>query len=573
MTIPTTLDAQQREAAEITPEVRQVVLASAGSGKTETVSALVAHLADQGVDAAQEVLVLSFSRAAVSAVKRRFAAQDLRGVSVRTLDGLAARIILSSEGGEEITSDFDQRIRQATKLLDSGEVTEELDAIVHVVVDEIQDVVGDRARFVLAILRAVRDHAGFTLLGDPQQAIYNFQLEGPADVTSPNFLRMIDSTYAPRLVPLEGEYRALEADARRVVELSRQISGLTGKARIDAIRSCVAEVLDLSDLDDLAKVLGRSSGTTAVLCVDNGTAMIVHDALRSRGVDASLQASAEQRGVAEWVAYYLPPGAPRIARAEFDAAWRDDEMSPAEAWRLLKRAERGFKSPKSIAIDRLSTAVALRDVPAELLEPPSSAVTVSTVHRSKGLEFDDVVLVNAGGWLPATCDDDDASVAYVAVSRARKRLFAVRVDIDRRLRKDTATDRWILGGYKSWQTFGFEIQPADTRVPTDPARAFESQQYLSRVRVGDEVLLKRDRASSEASPGYLLQHEGTTIGRTADWFGSLLRRRCKVGPPLALTGLRVGSFETRGCGPEMQNPKVATLWRAPVISGMANIEW
>ena len=46
----------------------------------------------------------------------------------------------------------------------------------HVVVDELQDLVGDRADLVRAVLELTG--CGFTMLGDPAQGIYNFQLEG-----------------------------------------------------------------------------------------------------------------------------------------------------------------------------------------------------------------------------------------------------------------------------------------------------------------------------------------------------------------------------------------------------------
>ena len=89
MTAPE-LDPSQRAAAEIDPSVRQVVVAGPGSGKTEVVSALVAHLvADEGLDPEIDLLIISFSRAAVHAVNRRLRAADIpASAAVRTLDAL-----------------------------------------------------------------------------------------------------------------------------------------------------------------------------------------------------------------------------------------------------------------------------------------------------------------------------------------------------------------------------------------------------------------------------------------------------------------------------------------------------
>lgn len=569
------LDAEQAQVAAVDARACQVVLAPAGSGKTETVAALVGELVETQLDSAHEVLVLSFSRAAVAAVRRRFADRELSGVSVRTLDGLAARVIGTAESAEEPATSFDGRIRQATRLLSEGEIPDELQAVAHVVVDEIQDVVGDRARFVLAILHAVRSHAGFTLLGDPQQAIYDFQLAGAKDMTSPAFLKSVDTGFAPRLVELRGEYRSIGDDARRVVEMSRTLP-LPGEAgRTQQIRRVVAEVLKLDDLTDLADHLPTFDGNVAVLCSNNGHAMLVHAALRELGVSSTLQASAEQRGVAPWVAGAAPFGRRKLKRSDFEDGWDPYETgySAADAWRLLKRSERGFNTPSSLDVSRLAGAVALRDVPAELLEAAHEGVVVSTVHRSKGLEFDTVVMVNSSSWLPADAGDSEASVAYVALSRARHRLLSVPLNVDRGLRREDAMDRWIRAGYKRWQTFGLEIQPADLREPTDPARAESVQNLLDSVSPGDPVDLRLDPLTPKEAPRYRLEHGGELIGRTNERFGHVLRRRFHGDNPPVLAGLRVGGFETRGCPPEFSVNGAADLWRAPVISGMSTIEW
>lgn len=132
------LDVDQRRVVEVTAETRQVVIAPAGTGKTETVAALVNHLvSEEGLEASQEVLILSFSRAAVTALKRRLVGNDssFRSVNVRTLDALASRIIASEEAAGEPARSFDERIEQATRLLRKGIVSDELEVVEHVIVD------------------------------------------------------------------------------------------------------------------------------------------------------------------------------------------------------------------------------------------------------------------------------------------------------------------------------------------------------------------------------------------------------------------------------------------------------
>lgn len=574
------LDADQKAVAEVDSRVRQLVIAPAGTGKTETVAALVDHLVtDGGLRASQEVLILSFSRAAVTALKRRLSAKDssFRSINVRTLDALAARIIASDEGAGEPSGSFDARIVQATKVLRGGAVSDELEVVEHVIVDEVQDVVGVRAAFVLEILKTTQKHAGFTVLGDPEQAIYNFQLEDGGGMTSSEFQSYLDQQFAPVLRGLGMNYRAASDDARRFAALGARLIGLVGKQRIDVVRRELSSVLLGGTVAEVAGFLPRWAGTTtAFLCETNGVALSVRDELRENGIEAALQSSAEQRGVAAWVARVLDCAAAKVKKATFVEEWDESVgYSAQDAWRLLKRAERNFTSGETLEIKRLARAVARRDVPAELMEPPDADVVVSTVHRSKGLEFDNVVLVNTDRWLPADASNDDASEAYVALTRSRDRVVSATGGHRKGLRKDKKSDRWIIGGFKTWQTHGIEIRPADTRTQLDPARAPATAAYIRQsTAVGDPVVLRLNKAQSTLQfPVYDIEHGAQRIGTTSEDFGYSFARRVGQKKWPALSNLRIDGYETRGAGSEASAPGIHDLWLGVVVTGMADINW
>ena len=166
------LDDSQRRVAEADAEARLVVIAGAGQGKTEVVAARLQHLmSEEGLSGSTAILVLSFSRAAVHAIRTRMLDRDLAEVNVRTFDSFAAEILLELSDNEPSGS-FTERIREATRLI--HEAKETPDGIVdleHVIIDEVQDLVGDRAEFVLAILDRLDDEAGLTVLGDPLQGV------------------------------------------------------------------------------------------------------------------------------------------------------------------------------------------------------------------------------------------------------------------------------------------------------------------------------------------------------------------------------------------------------------------
>jgi len=59
-----------------------------------------------------------------------------------------------------------------------------------------------------------------------------------------------------------------------------------------------------------------------------------------------------------------------------------------------------------------------------------SSVYIGTIHSSKGLEYDHVILLNVnGGSFPLT-SEDNLNVFYVGITRAKSDLWVFRADID-----------------------------------------------------------------------------------------------------------------------------------------------
>jgi DNA helicase II / ATP-dependent DNA helicase PcrA len=111
-----TLNAAQLAVAEAPIDSRRLVIAGAGQGKTEVVAARIGFLVDaEELSASSEILVLSFSRAAVTAVRTRLQARDVPAANVRTFDSFAGQLLLDAE--TEPAGSYEARIRQATLLL------------------------------------------------------------------------------------------------------------------------------------------------------------------------------------------------------------------------------------------------------------------------------------------------------------------------------------------------------------------------------------------------------------------------------------------------------------------------
>lgn len=578
------LDADQTAAVEISVEDRQVVLAGPGSGKTEVVSALVEHLVyDEEVDPAAEILILSFSNAAVYAVSSRFRAHGREPVAVQTIDSLCNEVIRDLSDGDVGILSFEQRVVRGVALLRTRR-WDRLEELLHVIVDEVQDVVGVRADFLYELLRGLPDDAGFTVLGDPAQAIYDFQLDKKSWTTSTELLRKILELDRTHSVQLKGQYRARTDEARRAADLRSAV--MAGDPH-GIVENFLVGLVAAGPVSALVPQINRWAGTTALLTSNNGEALVLANELWDAGLPVALRRAAHDRLLASWIATTvgaveeLSIDVNRFAELLFADAENEDA-------RLLWRAARSLVRRRGSALDIPEFVAALRSgrpVPPELVVAQDSSVVVSTIHRAKGLEFDSVVIVDFDDQRQETNEiDDHLRRRYVAVSRARGRVVRAQGPSVRGVLKDSKTGRWVRCGRQSWQTFGFQTGVGDVDVNTPPAGGREVQEYLrTQVLSGDQVELQLDaRESTLDIPVYRILHNNRAIGRTSTKFGEDLalrvssartRRRGKLPWP-RLTGGRIDSVMCVAGQPRLAGEIGRHgLWLAPSVIGLLEVLW
>lgn len=584
------LDDSQRAAVEVPADARQIVIAGPGSGKTEVVSALVdALVEEEGVDPDDGVLVVSFSNAAVHAADARRRRRGAEPVTIVTLDSFATRIVRDHADEELSSLDFDGRVALATRLLREGEADGTLEDLEHLVVDEVQDIVGLRADFLLAMLARLPEGAGFSLLGDPAQGIYDFQIRsGPSGrpprsaTTSSELIESVLSLRGVEQKVLTGQYRAASRDARAAADLREQALA-DGDLEIADFE---ASLVPVGDVEGALEVAGRWRGTTAFLTATNGQAMLVARAVSERGHPVELRRSARQRVLSGWIARALADlPSSSVNRGEFDA--RVAEVLPGADAVALWRSAREVVGGRGTEVDvksfarRLATRASLG---ADLLDRPAARLVVSTVHRAKGLEFDNVVLVEFPHkpWLAVDAGRSEAiRTRFVAITRARDLIARASGPDDRSLRVEPRTHRWYRQGRQHWQTFGFEIRvdDLDTTEPGGADQVLAQEMLASTVRPGDqlELFLDPDR-SSLTVPVYTLVHRGVPVARTSRTFGEELAVRIRTiekgrsGWP-RLTGARVESVATAAGDVQLGPVGRHGLWLVPVLAGMLDLDW
>lgn len=567
------LDEAQRVAVGVSPEDRQIVLAGPGAGKSEVVGALAAHLvADEGVFP-EEILVISFSRAAVGVVEQRTAEVVDEGqmVDVRTIDSLAAQVIDELSDDEPVFRGYDKAIQQATDLLQAADEPV-FDHLRHVIVDEVQDVVGVRADFVLALLkRGVDKHSGFTLLGDPMQALYDFQLTKEHPKTCADFLKCIETGFDPSIVRLIGDHRSRTDTARTISSLRPDLEKLIAAPRLRRLQSALADISPLGDLDaDAVETISAWSGRTAFLCDTNARAALVAQRLSDLGLPSETATSVTDSGLPAWIAIALADHASdTIGFDEFvQVATESGCPDPTISWRFAKSLA---SAGNTVSIPRLAAALDSPRGRNSFRRTPATNVLVSTVHRAKGLEFDNVVLVDADEWNWEENSERASALLYVAMSRAHTRVTSVEGAPVKHWRRSDALGRSVWT--RSWKRRGGllgvlmepwmarDLGPTLTPLTSSTGNSVTWQQSETSLVDGDEV------------PSWAAFVGDAEVARTGADFGRFLAGKVYGSNFPDLHGARVDGLETAVGAPRQDAPGRHGMWLSARISGPVDLEW
>lgn len=574
--ITSTLDAAQALAVAAEPTQATVVTAGPGSGKSHVVGELARRLVVGHDLRPDEILVISFSRAAIQVVNDRTSDIVDEGTSVTTatIDSLAARVVREQGDEDAAFTSFDKTVEAAMDILAHGSESGVASEFQHVIIDEVQDVVGLRAEFVFEFLRAtVAGGAGFSLLGDPLQSLYDFQLEGRHAWTCTDLLDRIDEAFSPIHIHLTGDYRSITPDARQISALRSDLMDLSDEERLRLLRSVAANLAPLGPLDDDAlETIAAWPGITALLCDTNARAGLIADQLARAGIPARLATAAEKTPLPAWIAECLSVAPTRsLTRDAFlDRARSVGIHDPESAWRVLTTIA---DSDRVLDIPTLSgrlTRQNIMSLPTDFTAP----IVVSTVHRAKGLEFDNVVMVDPDDWWRP--DQDQSRITrmlYVALSRAHSRVSYARDYAARgwfRTRVGSGETMWVRGprGQRGGIN-GLLMEPSH-------ARAVGASATLSRAVIGQAVSWEDgddiEDVDGELIHSWVATASGIPVARTDEIFGRFMASKSRGTRP-SLRGGHVEGLETV-VGPPSSTPGGKHgLWLGARISGVIDLKW
>jgi DNA helicase-2/ATP-dependent DNA helicase PcrA len=293
------------------------------------------------------------------------------------------------------------------------------------------------------------DHTDLCVVGDPNQTIYSF-----TGATS-DFLRNFDSRFEDaKVLQLTQNYRSsrdIVAAANRIVADStatdalRSFSGAGEPVRVVQFATIADEAREVAAIIREQIDAGTKSNEIAVLYRVNGQSEVFEAALAERGIDYQLRGGER---------FFNRPEILRAMtaiRAEANSAGRPDKSTFEVITDICRSLGWTSREPDHGGAERdrwesLSALIAMLDempegatvgqFAAELderkrsqHEPVKPAVTLSTIHAAKGLEWSQVFIVGATeGYLPIGYATTPAEIAeekrlfYVAVTRAKRKL-------------------------------------------------------------------------------------------------------------------------------------------------------
>lgn len=591
----------QWEVAKAPFDQHIMVNAGPGAGKTFVLVGRIAHLIrEQGIEPSQ-IVVLAFNRAVVFEIRRRirdlfkslgYAAYAGR-LRVSTFHSFALRN-LAAEGIQVSRKDMESVLptfakRMATDSLFAQRVAGGARCVL---VDEFQDMTDDVYEVIRHIHSGSGARAGVMVIGDDDQDILRWQRkkagahqfsEGYFDsfaddfggenykefLLGVNFRSGHDIVKRSQWMISRFFERTTRSRRLKVSELQARAEAPEGRCEpIDWSGKSWEEAVESAAMA-LPGLLSIKGESTAVLCRSNAEVAEAYRLLAPRVPGLTVQGSvnlnvADLRHVGHWLDQVREAAErsddalsedlrgeifSKVAKAcgvpEFSRP-RSAGVSLDDLWVLCCR-EQAFPHLSSLIrfVEELKTDDLLRL--SGSVDGGSQAV-VSTLHKVKGLEYDNVLILpatiafGAGGGSrvggPARVAPDlegdaaeEARLFYVGMTRAKKRLTYFRGDRERswgrsppKAYEGRTTDGRVLVGSMEDVSLGWAMQRNDFNANPD-----ECQRYIeSEVAVGDSIMLGGRGGGAFKS----FMHRGATGGWTQ--IGFLAKQHVAGGPHAAL---------------------------------------
>ena len=427
-----------------------VVAAGPGSGKTRVLVHKLASLLLLEDVKHEQLLMLTFSRAAATEFKQRL--MQLIGnaahfVEIKTFHSycfdLLGRVGNLDEAGDVV--------KQAAEMINNGEVEPNRISKTVLVIDEAQDMSKDDYAFVTALMKA-NEEMRVIAVGDDDQNIYEFR------GSNSRYLYELTQTEHSRFIEMTENYRSLlhivdaaNGFARNIRQRIKStpiisMSQEDGKVRIVKHPYEIQEkkvYMYQPILEDVTRLLRSNASkeadassrkkneTISILTQTNEEAVIMLALLHSHGIKAKLVQSMD--GLRFWnlaeVRYFLKKidqgiketKSPIIPDDIWEAAKQQtfQKYATSQALPYLRRSLQIFEQTNRAKYYSDLREFVFESSVEDFCDISKSDIVVSTIHKAKGHEFDHVLMLITH---PEHPTDDILRRYYVGMTRSKRTL-------------------------------------------------------------------------------------------------------------------------------------------------------
>lgn len=530
-----------------------IINAGPGTGKTFTLISKIIYLISELEVDPDEILVLCFSRAAVEVIESRLEAAYREGligikwhsVEIRTFDSFATSILAWTLDNEPKylpdnfqlhAMSYDERIAAAVKLL--KEYPDIISGCGHFIVDEVQDLVSGRAEMVRQMILDLSEGCGYTLLGDFCQAIYDYQIQ-PGDLSSKGFYQWLFSKQKDAQFLTFGINYRQTSELEQIGEEYRKAILSGNKREMEAELLSVEEKIDHPEdmdlkhpkLDDLEKL--SENKTLGILTRTNGQALLISTWFRTADVPHRVQKRLTDYALNHWIAdvFFGYPN-DTISQSEFldylEKKIGYEQEKCVRLWNVLVNTQKD-KGRERYNIGDFLLGIENNGRDRELYTfDDNQNIVISNIHRSKGREFDQVIILD--DILNSSSqekNDEEYKVSYVALTRAKSRLAESSIGkqyiyIDKKGDRRAYKSGFNRRGKKTFSHM--EIGRIGDLDTLSMARDEQTQSLIGSIEPGERVSLKKNNIFSKEA-GYIVYDvvperysSGEAIARTSKKF-------------------------------------------------------
>ena len=400
-----------------------VVAAGPGSGKTRVLVHKLASLLLLEDVKHEQLLMLTFSRAAATEFKKRL--MELIGnaahfVEIKTFHSYCFDL-LGRIGSLDEMSGVEAR---AAEMIAQGEVEPNRIGKAVLVIDEAQDMGKDDYALVAALMSANEDMRVIAV-GDDDQNIYEFR------GSDSKYMYSLSKVSGGRLVEMTENYRSAHSVVNAANSFANGISRRIKSSPIVSMSQSKglvtlthhrAKYMYRPVVDDVCR---RMAGSSCVLTQTNEEAVIVLALLHKKGVSAKLIQSLD--GLRFWnvaeMRYFMKCiddgiGSPVIDDVLWETAKRKTcaKYAASKALPYIRRCVETFESTNRAKYYSDFREFVFESSVEDFCDMSGADVVVSTIHKAKGWEFDNVYMLVSAQYAPT---DDLMRRYYVAMTRAR----------------------------------------------------------------------------------------------------------------------------------------------------------